>query len=86
MLSPGFSISPKDLWNAIATQDAPQIIDVRRREAYGESPHLLPGAVWRDAARAAKDYATGDRLRDELAALGVEVMDTASGTEVRPLD
>ena len=40
----------------------------------------------RDAARAAKDYATSDRLRDELAALGVEVMDTASGTEVRPLD
>ena len=54
MLSPGFSISPKDLWNAIATQDAPQIIDVRRREAYGESPHLLPGAIWRDAARAAE--------------------------------
>ena len=40
----------------------------------------------RDAARAAKDYATSDRLRDELAALGVEVMDTAAGTEVRPLD
>jgi len=54
MLPPGFSISPKDLWNAIATHDAPQIIDVRRREAYGEAPHLLPGAVWRDAARAAE--------------------------------
>jgi rhodanese-related sulfurtransferase len=54
MLSPGFSISPKDLWNAIATQDAPQVIDVRRREAYDGSPHLLPGAVWRDAARAAE--------------------------------
>jgi rhodanese-related sulfurtransferase len=52
MLSPGFSISPKDLWNAIATQDAPQIVDVRRRDAYNESPHLLPGAVWRDAAKA----------------------------------
>ena len=54
MLSPGFSISPKDLWNAIATQDAPQIVDVRRRDAYNESSHLLPGAVWRDAARAAE--------------------------------
>jgi len=54
MLSPGFSISPKDLWNAIATQDAPQIIDVRRRQAYDESPHLLPGAIWRDAARTAE--------------------------------
>ena len=52
MLSPGFSISPKDLWNAIATQDAPQVVDVRRRDAYNESPHLLPGAVWRDAAKA----------------------------------
>jgi rhodanese-related sulfurtransferase len=54
MLSPGFSISPKDLWNAIATQDAPQIIDVRRRQAYEESPHLLPGAIWRDASTTAE--------------------------------
>jgi len=51
MLSPGFSISPKELWNAIATHDAPQIIDVRRREAFSASPYLLPGAVWRDAAK-----------------------------------
>ena len=29
----------------------------------------------RNAARAAKDFATGDRLRDELAAAGVEIMD-----------
>ena len=29
----------------------------------------------REAARAAKDFATSDRLRDELAAAGVEVMD-----------
>jgi len=50
MLSPSYSISPKDLWNAIATRDAPQLVDVRRRDAYEQSPHLLPGAVWRDAA------------------------------------
>jgi len=54
MLSPGFSISPKDLWNAIATQDAPQIIDVRRRQIYDESPQLLPGAIWRDASKSAE--------------------------------
>ncbi|HET7804616.1 MAG TPA: chromate resistance protein ChrB domain-containing protein [Pseudolabrys sp.] len=54
MLSPGFSISPKDLWNAIATQDAPQIIDVRRRETYKESPYMLPGAIWRDTAKPAE--------------------------------
>jgi cysteinyl-tRNA synthetase len=38
----------------------------------------------RDAARAAKDYASSDRLRDELQAMGLEVMDTAEGTKVRP--
>jgi cysteinyl-tRNA synthetase len=33
----------------------------------------------RAAAREARDYATSDRLRDELAALGVEVRDTPAG-------
>ena len=33
----------------------------------------------RDAARAAKDYATSDRIRDELSAMGLEVMDTPGG-------
>jgi cysteinyl-tRNA synthetase len=33
----------------------------------------------RAAARAARDYATSDALRDELAAIGVEVRDTAEG-------
>ncbi|MEK6192085.1 MAG: cysteine--tRNA ligase [Chloroflexota bacterium] len=33
----------------------------------------------RAAARAARDYATSDRLRDELAAMGVEVRDTPTG-------
>ncbi len=35
----------------------------------------------RAAARVARDYATSDRLRDELAALGVEVRDTPAGQE-----
>jgi rhodanese-related sulfurtransferase len=51
MLSPAYSISPKDLWNAIATHDAPQIVDVRRHDAYRQSVQLLPGAVWRDAGK-----------------------------------
>ena len=38
----------------------------------------------RDAARAAKDFATSDRIRDELDAMGLEVMDTPEGTRVRP--
>ena len=40
----------------------------------------------RDAARATKDYARSDELRDELQAMGLEVMDTAEGTRVRPRD
>jgi cysteinyl-tRNA synthetase len=35
----------------------------------------------RAAARAAKDFATSDALRDELTAIGVEVRDTPSGQE-----
>jgi cysteinyl-tRNA synthetase len=37
----------------------------------------------REQARAARDFATADRLRDELAALGVEVTDTRAGTTWR---
>jgi cysteinyl-tRNA synthetase len=35
----------------------------------------------RAVARAARDFAASDALRDELAALGVEVRDTPSGQE-----
>ena len=38
----------------------------------------------RDAAREGKDYARSDELRDRLQAMGLEVMDTAEGTRVRP--
>ena len=38
----------------------------------------------RAAARAAKDFAASDRLRDELAALGVAVRDTPAGQEWSP--
>jgi cysteinyl-tRNA synthetase len=33
----------------------------------------------RENARAARDFKTADRLRDELAAMGVMVTDTAEG-------
>jgi cysteinyl-tRNA synthetase len=38
----------------------------------------------RAAARAAKDFAASDRLRDELAAVGVVVRDTPGGQEWSP--
>ena len=37
----------------------------------------------REQARAAKDFATSDRLRDELAAIGIAVTDTAQGQHWR---
>jgi cysteinyl-tRNA synthetase len=41
-----------------------------------------PGAAELLAERAlARDYATSDRLRDELATMGVEVRDTPTGQE-----
>jgi len=67
MLSPSYSISPNDFWNAIATRDAPQLVDVRRRDAYEKSPHLLPGAIWRDPAKASEWAADFDAARPLVA-------------------
>ena len=63
MLSPSYSISPKDYWDAIATRDAPQLFDVRRRETFDQSPQLLPGAIWRDAGKTAQWSAELNRTR-----------------------
>ena len=79
MLSPSYSISPKDLWNAIATRDATQLVDVRRRDAYEQSLHLLPGAVWRDATKTKHWTAEFDPTRPIVAACkaGHEMSQTA---------
>jgi len=52
----------------------------------GKAPDALPSGAQdlldaRAEARAAKDFAASDRLRDELAALGVAVKDTPAGQE-----
>ena len=39
--------------------------------------------LWGSNARAARDFAASDRLRDELAALGVTVEDTRDGQRWR---
>ena len=47
-----------------------------------DSVHEL--AVARQAARAEKNFALSDQLRDEIAAQGFEVVDVAGGYELRP--
>ena len=51
-------------------------------EAPAEAQALLDE---REAARAAKDFARADSIRDELAALGYEVRDTPEGARLRRL-
>ena len=73
---------------------ADQLLGLDLAREVGRAPvrPLLPDGAQprlaaRQAARAAADWVTADRLRDELAALGVSVSDTAAGQEwtVRPV-
>lgn len=51
--------------------------DSGREEAFGKVVDML--LEQRQAAKAAKDWATSDKIRDELAALGFEIKDTKDG-------
>jgi len=54
------------------------------RASFGEQAAEIDRLVTeRVAARAAKDYALSDKLRDDLAARGVEIMDSAGGSTWR---
>jgi len=67
-------------WDAVLGLD----LDREATSGWTAPDEALELVARRDAARATKDYAESDRLRDELAALGLEVMDTPKGTRVRP--
>ena len=54
------------------------------REAFEPPEEALALIAERDEARAAKDFARSDELRDRLQTMGLEVMDTPEGTKVRP--
>jgi len=62
-------------------------LDLEREATAGWEPTEEMRALMaeRDAARAARDYATSDEMRDRLAGMGLEVMDTPEGTTVRPV-
>jgi cysteinyl-tRNA synthetase len=87
-------ISPGEKYRLLAgSEDSPGWdhvlgLDLEREAKRGWEPTGEMRALMaeRDAARAAKDYATSDRIRDELANMGLEVMDTSEGTRVRVRD
>jgi cysteinyl-tRNA synthetase len=53
----------------------------RKRQASGIDPKRIDGLISdRTAARARKDFKESDRIRDELAAMGVVIKDSKEGT------
>jgi cysteinyl-tRNA synthetase len=62
-----------------------EVLGLKQEQAATGDDSALDGLVqefirMRAAAKAAKDYATSDRIRDQLAALGITIMDTKEGT------
>jgi cysteinyl-tRNA synthetase len=79
-------VPPGEKASLLASWDQVLGLDLARetRSTWEPTDAMLDLMAGRDAARAAKDYATSDRIRDELAAMDLEVMDTPEGTRVRP--
>jgi cysteinyl-tRNA synthetase len=79
------AVGPAERFRAIAGFD--RILALDLAGAAAAEAELPPGAgeliEQRERARADRDWAAADRLRDELAEIGVEVVDTRSGTQWR---
>jgi cysteinyl-tRNA synthetase len=78
-----------DKYALLASWDSVLGLDLERavREGAGGLPQDVQDLIAeRDAARASRDFAKSDEIRDRLAAMGFEVMDTAEGTRVRRRD
>ena len=72
-------------YGLLASWDAILGLDLERDALEGFEPteEMLALVAERDAARTAKDFATSDRIRERLQDLGLEVMDSAEGTQIR---
>jgi cysteinyl-tRNA synthetase len=70
---------------AVAVQEMCRAVGLvlRDEEAAGPPPEILDLAARRTAARAAKDWAEADRIRDVLADAGWLIEDTAQGAVLR---
>ena len=81
-------VTPGEKRALLASWDQVLGLDLERdaRSAWEPSDEILRLVAERDQARADKDYPRSDELRDRLQDMGLEVMDTAEGTRVRPRD
>ncbi|MEP7059284.1 MAG: cysteine--tRNA ligase [Actinomycetota bacterium] len=82
------SVPSNQKYMLLASWDAVLGLDLEREALSDWTPTSEMTALMaeRDTARAAKDFTTSDRIRDQLSTMGLEVMDTADGTTVRPRD
>ena len=82
-------LTAADRWSLLADFDRAlgfglaDAVDPDRAGDASTEPAFAALLDQRQAARAAKDWAAADRIRDELAAQGYEVVDTADGPTLR---
>jgi cysteinyl-tRNA synthetase len=67
-------------WDRVLALD----LDRLTAEAWEPTDEMRDLVRRRDEARTAKDFAAADALRDQLTAMGLEVMDSPDGTKIRP--
>src|SRR5206468_767601 len=79
-------LSPAAKRDLLTTWDDVLALDLDRLTAQAWEPtaEMRDLVRRRDEARAAKDFAVADALRDQLTAMGLEVMDSPEGTKIRP--
>jgi len=81
------SLSTADAARALATlRDLDRVLAILPDEVADLPAGAADLLAQREAARAGKDWAASDRLRDELAALGVAVEDTRDGQRWKRLE
>jgi cysteinyl-tRNA synthetase len=80
--SPAGSVGNADLRDMLGVLGLDNLLDVPVAEAPAEVVALLDE---RERARAARDFAAADRLRDQIRAAGWEVRDGPGGPELIPL-
>ena len=81
-------LAPADVWAFLADADRAlgfglATVAAPDADESGSDPRIDALVAEREAARAEKDYATSDRIRDELLGEGVELIDTPAGPSWR---